>query len=202
MKSFALSITSLLLTCGLCSSPVEAEPVVGGNIDVTFTATVADTTCVVNVVGGSGDGKNQTVVIGDSAGEVSMDTIVSGDSAATADFSLQATECPAAGTPNFFTTIEADVDPQAGNMLLNKAEGLQAAQGLGISLSRADSPDTPLTLNQKIDYGTFGWQELVKDNFTQSVQVPLIARITATVDPALAKAGNVQATAVFHFDYN
>lgn len=202
MKHYSLSITGLLLACGLSASTAEAEPVVGGSIDVTFTATVADTTCVVNVVGGSGDGKNQTVVIGDSAGEVSMDAIVSGDSAATANFSLQATECPAAGTPNFSTTIQADSDPQASNMLLNKAAGALAAQGLGITLSRADKTDTPLTLNQKIDYAAFGWQELVKDNFTQSVQVPLMARIATTVDPTLAKAGNVQATAVFHFDYN
>ncbi|MDW3779437.1 fimbrial protein [Kluyvera cryocrescens] len=201
MRYFPILITGLLAG-GLHSPSAVSAPVVGGNIDVTFKATVADTTCVINVVGGSGDGKNQTVVIGDSSGEVSMESVVNGDSAATASFSLQATECPAAGTPSYFTTIQADSDPQAGNMLLNQAEGPLAAQGLGISLSRADSLDTPLILNQKLSYGDFGWQVLTQDNFTQSVEARMVARIAVTSAVSSAKAGSVQATAVFHFDYN
>lgn len=202
MRHFSLPITCLLLAYGLHSPSALADPVVGGSVDVTFTATVADTTCVINVVGGSGDGKNQTVVIGDSNGEVPIEAVINGDSAATASFSLQASECPAAGTPNFFTTIQADSDLTAANMLLNEAEGPTAAQGLGISLSRADSPDTPLPLNQKLSYGDLGWQVLIKDNFMQSVEARMVAKIAATAAASSARAGSVQASAVFHFDYN
>ena len=61
---------------------------------------------------------------------------------------------------------------------------------------------TPLILNQKLSYGDFGWQVLTQDNFTQSVEARMVARIAVTSAVSSAKAGSVQATAVFHFDYN
>lgn len=196
-----LALCLLLSLLSLLSGAAPAQEFGHSSLEVTFRATVAATTCVVAVEGGTGDGKSQTVVIGNSSGQVLMDDLLNGTEGATTKFSLQATECPA-DMPTFYTTIQGEKDTQAQTALANQAHGTGAAQGVGIVIATTAAPDTPLALNSKIDAATFNWRFTDNTLFMQSATAELIARLVPTSGSSNIRTGSVQATAVFHFDYN
>ena len=169
------------------------------NVTANFTATIRGDTCLVTISGGEGDDTSQTITIGDSNGKVSIDDINNNGSTASKAFTINATECPLA-LPKFNTTIDGEQEPGAPKILKNQAI-VGAAAGVGIYISTAAAPTDPLSLKSKIDYGTFGWAQVSKDIFTQSIKANLYATLTPLPGGNLT-TGDVIAKAVFHFDYD
>lgn len=201
MKRPMSNVTVLSLLLYLSLRTVLAQEFGNSAVDVTFTASIAATTCLITVSGGTGDGKNQSIVIGDSSGQVQFDDVVNHRDTATVAFSLEATECPSE-MPLFFTTIRGAADPQGQSMLENENATANGAKGVGIYIATAAHPDTPLALNQQIAYDVMGWRFFDKTLFMQSAEANLIASLAPTSGIENVQTGNVQATAVFHFDYN
>jgi len=169
------------------------------NVTANFTATISGDTCLVTISGGVGDDASQTITIGDSNGQVSIDDVNNNSSTASKAFTLNATECPLV-LPKFNTTIEGEQEAGAPEILKNQAS-VGAAEGVGIYISTAASPSIPLTLKSKIDYTNFGWIQVSKDIFTQSIKAELYATLTP-VPGGNITSGDVMAQAVFHFDYD
>lgn len=81
---FFLRIIILLTLC-VSSSSMASGTI---NLDLTFTATLRETTCDMTLEGGTGDGTNNIIPIG-SGGITQLDKIVNADSSATTAFKLK-----------------------------------------------------------------------------------------------------------------
>ena len=147
-----------------------AYPIQATSLDVTFTATLRETTCDMAIEGGSGTGQNNTIPIG-SGGTVSLDKIVNGDSSAQATFKLKITECPDS-LQGLKTTITGTTTT-SNTVIDNGSSASNAAESIGISIARVSATDAPFTINASSDNGRIVWssQEI------SGKEVPLVAML-------------------------
>lgn len=163
------------------------------NLDVTFTANIRETTCDMAISGGTGDGKNNTIILGNS-GKTRIDTIAAGT--ASTDFKLMLTECPSS-----LTSLKTTVSGAASNILQTAiANGIAASSGgasyVGISIARTSSPAAPFEINSFDDSKRIVWNE----GEISAKELPLTARLVET-QAGSATTGQFSAVATFNFYY-
>lgn len=187
-----MSLTRLAAFLALAVSS-QAMAVGSSSLDVTFTATLRETTCDMKIEGGSGDGKNNTIPIGTS-GKTSLADITSGADAASTAFKLKITECPSSLTA-LKTTITGSKSGYVDTLIVNGISS-GAADFMGVSIARASAPAAPFTVNSTDDAKRLVWssQEI------SSKEVALIARLAETKS-GQGTTGNFSAVATFNFEY-
>lgn len=163
------------------------------NLDVTFTATLRETTCDMKIEGGTGDGVNNTIPIG-TAGKTNLGDITSGSDAATTQFKLKITECPDS-LAGLKTTVTGSASGYLKSAIVNAAPS-SAADYMGVSIARVSAPDAPFEVNSTDDTKRLVWTP----SEISSKEVPLIARLVET-QAGKATTGNFSATATFNFVY-
>lgn len=170
------------------SSAVQAAT----NLDVTFTANIRETTCDMKIVGGTGDGKNNTITIGQN-GKVRQDYVAAGT--ATADFKLAIVECPSSLTSLKTTVsgIKSSYIPTA----INNSVSSGGASFVAVSIARASAPTVPFTINSTTDGERLVWTPSEITN----KEVLLRAKLVETQTGA-ATTGNFSAVATFNFYYD
>lgn len=163
------------------------------NLDVTFTATLRETTCDMAIEGGTGNGQNNTIPIG-TAGKTSLADIISGADTASTTFKLKITECPSS-LAALKTTITGT---QSTDMLIAIANAASAtpAANMGVSIARVSAPTAPFTINSTEDAKRLVWS----GTEISSKEVPLIARLVETKS-GQATTGSFSAIATFNFEY-
>ncbi|WP_393949407.1 fimbrial protein [Kluyvera intermedia] len=191
MKIMRLKKLYLLGCSGLLFA--TAYPTQATSLDVTFTATLRETTCDMAIEGGSGSGQNNTIPIG-SGGTVSLDKIVNGDSSAQATFKLKITECPDS-LQGLKTTITGTTTT-SNTVIDNGSSASNAAESIGISIARVSATDAPFTINASSDNGRIVWssQEI------SGKEVPLVAMLVET-SSGKGSTGDFSAMATFNFTY-
>ncbi|TXU05933.1 fimbrial protein [Enterobacter hormaechei] len=186
MKKTSLSA---LLLAALSSQAMATST----NLDVTFTATLRETTCDMAIEGGSGDGKNNTIPIG-TAGKTSLADIINKTDAASTTFKLKITECPSSLT-GLKTTISGSKSGYVDTAIVNGVTtGL--ADYVGVSIARASAPTAPFTINATDDAKRLVWTTAE----INSKEVPLVASLVETKS-GLATTGSFSAIATFNFEY-
>lgn len=165
----------------------------GTNLDVTFTATLRETTCDMKIEGGTGDGKANIIPIGTS-GKTSLADIVSGSDNASTTFKLKIIECPSS-LAGLKTTIAGTKSGYIDTAITN-AVVTNKADYVGVSIARASAPTAPFTINSTTDTQRLVWspQEI------SGQEVALIARLVET-KTGLATTGDFSAVATFNFEY-
>lgn len=181
-----------LLGCS-CVLLATAFPGQAASLDVTFSATLRDTTCDMSIEGGSGDGQNNTIPIG-ANGTVGLDKILSGDSSAQTTFKLKIVDCPAS-LQSLKTTVSGTQSADSDKIIANGASS-GAASNLGISIARASATDAPFTINSTSDSTMLVWnsQEITNK------EVPLVATLVET-SAGKGTTGTFSALATFNFTY-
>lgn len=185
---FFLRCTIMLALCVSTSSMANGTL----NLDLTFTATLRETTCDMTIEGGSGDGTNNTIPIG-SGGITQLDKIINADSSATTPFKLKIVECPS-GLVKLKTTITGTAS-SVKTALSNSATD-NAASNVGVSIARVSIPDQPFEVNSTDDAKSLIWTP----SEISAKEVPLVARILETTT-GKGTTGNFSATATFNFEY-
>lgn len=188
-QTVALTRLAALLALAVSSQSMAGTT----NLDVTFTATLRETTCDMKIVGGTGDGKTNTIPIG-NGGTTSLADIVSGTDAASTTFKLQIIECPAS-LQGLKTTVSGDVSPDKDTAIKNAATE-NPATNMGVSIARASAPTSPFTINSTEDAKRLVWST----NEISTSEVPLIARLVET-KAGTATTGSFSAVATFNFEY-
>lgn len=163
------------------------------NLDVTFTATLRETTCDMKIEGGTGDGKNNTIPIGTS-GKTSLGDITAGNDTASTTFKLLITECPSSLNA-LKTTITGTASTDVLTAIANAATD-SPATNTGVSIARVSAPDAPFTINATDDAKRLVWSGAE----ISSKEVPLIARLVETKS-GQATTGSFSAIATFNFVY-
>ena len=160
------------------------------NVDVTFNANIMETTCEMKITGGTGDGLNNTIPIGDG-GKIRLDQIENGDTAATAAFKLSITECPA-GLSSIKTTISGQQSSYVSTAIVNSG----TAGFLGVKISRSSAPTAPFVISSTNDSERLVWtaQEI------SAKEVDLIASLVET-QAGQGTTGGFSAAATFNFTY-
>lgn len=161
------------------------------SLDVTFTANIRETTCNMQLTGGTGDGSSNTYVIGDSNGKVGLDDIINETDNAKVEFSLKATDCPSS-----LSSIETSLNGTGSstvNTIINNSLSSSGSNYTGISIARASAPDSPFKVNTS---GALTWTAAE----ISAGEVDLIARIEPT-DSSKATTGAFQADVTFNFTY-
>lgn len=189
-KKMSLTRLAAFLALAVSSQAMAAG---SSSLDVTFTATLRETTCDMKIEGGSGDGKNNTIPIGTS-GKTSLADITNGADAASTTFKLKITECPSSLTA-LKTTITGTVSADMSTAIANAANS-NAATAMGVSIARSMSPTSPFTINSTEDANRLVWSKQEID----TNEVPLIARLVETKSGE-ATTGNFSAVATFNFEY-
>ncbi|QMB07527.1 fimbrial protein [Kluyvera intermedia] len=192
MKIMRLKKLYLLGCSGLLFA--TAYPSQATSLDVTFTATLRETTCDMAIEGGSGNGQNNTIPIG-SGGTVSLDKIVNGDSSAQATFKLKITECPDS-LQGLKTTITGTKSGYSDYIIANGAGTANAASFLGITIARVSATDAPFTINTASDTGRIIWSSAE----ISAKEVPLVATLAETRE-GQGTTGDFSAVATFNFTY-
>lgn len=187
-----MSLTRLAAFLALAVSS-QAMAVGSSSLDVTFTATLRETTCDMQIEGGSGDGKNNTIPIGTS-GKTSLADIISGADTASTIFKLKITECPSSLSA-LKTTITGTVSSDMNTAIANAASS-NAATFMGVSVARSTAPTSAFTINSTEDAKRLVWST----SEINSKEVPLIARLVETKS-GQATTGNFSAVATFNFEY-
>lgn len=182
----SLAPLSALLIMAL-QTPAQAV-----DLDVSFTATLRETTCDMKIEGGTGDGTNNTIPIG-TAGKTNLADIVNGSDAASTQFKLKITECPSslAGLKTTITGTASTVKTAITN-----AAASSPASNMGVSIARVSASTTPFEVNSTDDAKRLVWTTAE----INSKEVPLIARLVET-QAGSATTGNFSATATFNFVY-
>lgn len=186
MKKKSLSV---MLALAL-SAPVMAGTT---NLDVTFTATLRETTCDMAIEGGTGDGKNNIIPIG-AGGKTSLADIATGSDAASTTFKLKITECPSS-LAALKTTVSGSKSGYVETAIINGAtEG--PADYMGVTIARSTAATAPFTINSTDDSKRLVWTP----DEINSKEVSLIARLVET-RANMATTGNFSAMATFNFEY-
>ncbi|EOC9362548.1 fimbrial protein [Enterobacter hormaechei] len=188
-KTFSLTSLSTLLALALSSQAMAATT----NLDVTFTASLRETTCDVKIEGGAGDGKNNTIPIGTS-GKTSLADITAGSDVASTTFKLKIVECPSS-LQSLKTTITGIKSVYSDTIINNSATGTKADY-TGVSIARSAAPAAPFTINATDDAKRLVWTAAE----ISSKEVSLIARMAET-KAGLATTGDFSAVATFNFEY-
>ena len=132
------------------SSAVQAAT----NLDVTFTANIRETTCDMKIVGGTGNGKNNTITIG-SGGKVRQDYVAAGT--ATADFKLAIVECPSSLT-SLKTTVSGSASGYVKSAIVNSVSRTSGgADYTAVSIARVSAPTAPFEINSTDDQKRLVW---------------------------------------------
>lgn len=162
------------------------------DLEVSFTATLRETTCDMKIEGGSGDGTNNTIPIG-TAGKTNLADIVNGSDAASTPFKLKITECP-----DSLAALKTTITGTASALKMAIANGAtsSAAANMGVSIARVSASTTPFEVNSTDDAKRLVWTTAE----INSKEVPLIARLVET-ETGKATTGNFSATATFNFVY-
>lgn len=163
------------------------------NLDVTFTATLRETTCDMAIEGGTGNGQNNTIPIG-AGGKTSLADITSGADTASTTFKLKITQCPSSLSV-LKTTITGTPSTDMQTAIANAASATPAAN-MGVSIARVSAPTTPFTINSTEDAKRLVWSGTEIGN----AEVPLIARLVETKS-GQATTGGFSAIATFNFEY-
>jgi type 1 fimbria pilin len=124
------------------------------DVNVNFTAYLTETTCDMKLVGGTGSDTKQTLKIGDSNGEVRLESVVAGT--ATAKFKIAIVECPAS-LQSLKTTVKGTPASAMLTGLVNQITvanggltGLQSRLHVNLNLRRllkSTQPPTPSVLS-------------------------------------------------------
>ncbi|MEB2419053.1 fimbrial protein [Citrobacter sp. R-1.5.2] len=191
MKIMKLKKLYLLGCSGLLFA--TAFPGQAASLDVTFTATLRETTCDMAIEGGSGDGQNNTIPIG-TDGTVGLDKIINGDSSAQTTFKLKITECPAS-LQSLKTTVSGTQSADSDKIIANGASS-DAATNLGVSIARASATDAPFTINSANDSTMLVWS----NDEISNKEVPLVATLVET-SAGKGTTGAFSALATFNFTY-
>lgn len=166
-------------------------PALAQSLDVTFTAKILETTCHMQLTGGTGDGSNNTYIIGDANGKVGLDDILNKTDDAKVNFSLKATECPSS-----IASIKASINGAVSssvNTIIKNSLSTSGADYTGISIARTSSPDSPFKINTS---GALTWTSAE----INAGKVDLLARIEPT-NSSYATTGAFQADVTFNFTY-
>lgn len=187
-KRYLLGCSGILLATAFNSMATS--------LDVTFTATLRETTCDMAIEGGSGNGQNNTIPIGTN-GTVSLDKILSGDSSAQATFKLKITDCPAS-LQSLKTTISGTKSGYSDKIIVNGAgaSSADAASYLGITIARTSATDAPFSINSSSDSDRLVWTSQEISN----KEVPLVATLVET-STGKGTTGSFSALATFNFTY-
>lgn len=180
---------SALLFAALSSQAMATST----NLDVTFTATLRETTCDMAIEGGTGDGKNNTIPIG-AAGKTALSDIINKTDGASTTFKLKITDCPSS-LAALKTTISGSKSGYLDTAILNGATA-GPADYMGVSIARASAPTAPFTINSTDDAKRLVWTTAE----INSKEVPLVARLVETKS-GLATTGSFSAIATFNFEY-
>jgi type 1 fimbria pilin len=192
MKIMRLKKLYLLGCSGLLFA--TAYPSQATSLDVTFTATLRETTCDMAIEGGSGTGLDNTIPIG-SGGTVSLDKIVNGDSAAQATFKLKINECPDS-LQGLKTTITGTKSGYSDYIIVNGAGTADAASYLGLTIARGSATDAPFIINATTDTGRIVWSSAE----ISAKEVSLVAALAET-SKGKGTTGDFSAVATFNFTY-
>ncbi|WP_413595525.1 fimbrial protein [Citrobacter youngae] len=185
---FFLRIIILLTLC-ISSSSMASGTL---NLDLTFTATLRETTCDMPLEGGSGDGTNNIIPIG-SGGITQLDKIINADSAATTTFKLKIVDCPSSLTKlkTTITGTASSIQTAISNSATNNA-----ASNVGVSIARVSTPDQPFEINATDDAKSLLWTS----SEISAQEVPLVAQLMETAT-GKGTTGIFSATATFNFEY-
>lgn len=186
MKKTSLSV---LLFAALSAQAMATST----NLDVTFTATLRETTCDMAIEGGTGNGQNNTIPIG-AAGKTSLGDIINGNDAASTTFKLKMMDCPSS-LQGLKTTISGTASPDRDTAIKNAATTNPAAN-TGVTLARASAPTAPFTIGSTDDAKRLVWTSGERT----SKEVQLIARLVETKTDQ-ATIGLYSGTATFNFEY-
>jgi type 1 fimbria pilin len=179
---------ALLVTGGLAHAQ---------DVAVVFKANIMETTCEMKITGGTGDGLNNTLKIGNN-GKVGLDKLLAGDQSATAAFSLDIKTCPAS-LKSLKTSVNgaksAFVDTAIKNGIAAGQDG--GADYVGVSIARSSALDAPFEINSVDDAKRLVWTDT---EIKQDKKVNLTARLVET-QPNMATTGQFRALATFAFTY-
>lgn len=189
-KTAVLTRIAALLALAVSSQSMAAGT---SSLDITFTATLRETTCDMKIEGGTGDGTDNTIPVG-SGGKSSLGDIVNGSDAASTTFKLKMVECPS-GLSVLKTTVSGSPSTDVNTAIVNAATSNPGAN-LGITIARSSAPTAPFTINSTDDAKRLLWSPTE----ISSGEVQLIARLVET-KAGQATAGNFSATATFNFEY-
>lgn len=182
-----------LIACLALTVSTQAMAVGSLNLDVTFTATLRETTCDMKVEGGTGDGSNNTIPIGTN-GKTNLADIVNGSDAAAATFKLKIVECPDS-LSKLKTTITGTPSSVVKTAITN-ASSTSPASNVAVSIARTSAPESPFEINSTDDSKRLSWTQ----SEISSKEVPLIARLIET-QAGSATTGNFSGMATFNFEY-
>ncbi|EBL7065295.1 fimbrial protein [Salmonella enterica] len=178
-----------LLLAALSSQTMAAST----NLDVTFTATLRETTCDMAIEGGTGGNDSQTFLIGEG-GKTTLADIINKTTNASTSFKLKITNCPSSLT-GLKTTISGTKSGYVETAIVN-ALTTGKADYTGVSIARASALEAPFTINSTDDTKRLVWS----DAEINSKEVALVASLVETKS-GLATAGNFSAIATFNFEY-
>ncbi|EBP9774810.1 fimbrial protein [Salmonella enterica] len=178
-----------LLLAALSSQTMAADT----NLDVTFTATLRETTCDMAIEGGTGGNDSQTFLIGEG-GKTTLADIINKTTNASTSFKLKITDCPSSLT-GLKTTISGTKSGYVETAIVN-ALTTGKADYTGVSIARASALEAPFTINSTDDTKRLVWS----DAEINSKEVALVASLVETKS-GLATAGNFSAIATFNFEY-
>ncbi|MGF6103412.1 fimbrial protein [Enterobacter sp. A4] len=163
------------------------------NLDITFTANIRDTTCDMEIEGGSGDGTSNVIPIGTS-GKVRLDYIILKNAKATTSFKLKMVSCPSS-LASLKTTISGNASP-VPTAIDNSLSGDGSAENIGVAISRTATPDAPFTINSTTDALRLNWSS----GEISSGEVSLLATLVETAS-GKGTTGNFSGIATFNFTY-
>lgn len=175
------------------SQPVRAN---GDSLQVTFKATIRETTCDMTIDGASG--ADNTITRGDS-GQTRLDNILSGTGNISAPFTLKIVECPDSLNA-IKTTIKGTGSTRISTALINTYAGTSPAPTsyVGLTIARASALNAPFVINSTTDSERLVW---TTNEIKTAKAVPLVATMVATGTSTQVKAGRFESTATFEFTY-
>lgn len=180
-----------LLALALSSQAIAAST----NLDVTFTATLRETTCDMKIEGGTGDGMNNVIPIG-TGGSASLADIVAANDKAAATFKLKIIACPDS-LSSLKTTITGDQSGYLPTLIKNAVTKLNGgADYVGVSIARASAQDAPFVINGQTDSERLVWSPTEID----TDEVTLVAQLRES-RAGSGTTGLFSALATFNFIY-
>ena len=191
MKKNLLGLSVIAMTTLAMSGTAISA---GSDINVNFTANIRETTCDMKLVGGTGSDTQQTLKIGDSNGQVRLESVVAGT--ATAKFKIAIVECPVS-LQSLKTTVKGT---PASAMLTGLVNQITPANGganwAAVTVARESKPEAPFKINSTTDAERLVWTATEITN----KEVPLVATLRETSAGKMT-IGTFQAVATFEFTY-
>ncbi len=189
MKKNLLGLSVIAMTTLALSGMAHST-----DINVNFTANIRETTCDMKLVGGTGSDTKQTLKIGDSNGQVRLESVVAGT--ATAKFKIAIVECPAS-LQSLKTTVKGT---PAASLLTGLVNQITVANGganwAAVTVARESKPEAPFKINSTTDAERLVWSATEITN----KEVPLVATLRETSAGKMT-IGTFQAVATFEFTY-